>query len=94
MYGVALDPAGNYLLLGGSGDEYEYSAVNSTTGWDSDTWVSYLVVLDTKVRIPNLQITPACFINSFFLAIQHKFAREQIFIHFFGKFLSLKLCPS
>ena len=56
---MALDPAGNYLLLGGSGDEYEYSAVDSTTGWDSDTWVSYLVVLDTKVRILNLQITPA-----------------------------------
>ena len=82
MYGVALDPAGNYLLLGGSGDEYEYSAVNSTTGWDSDTWVSYLVVLDTKVRIPNLQINPDCIINTFFLAIQYKFAREQIFIHF------------
>jgi len=48
MYGVALDPAGNYLLLGGSGDEYEYSATNSTTDWDSDTWVSYLVVLDTQ----------------------------------------------
>jgi len=48
MYGVALDPAGNYLLLGGSGDEYPYSATNSTTGEQSDVWVSYLVVLDTN----------------------------------------------
>merc|ERR1719228_2326000 len=48
MYGVALDPAGNYLLLGGSGDEYPYSATNSTTGEQSDIWVSYLVVLDTN----------------------------------------------
>merc|ERR1719499_1263180 len=48
MYGVALDPAGNYLLLGGSGDEYPYSATNSTTGWQSDVWVSYLVTVDTN----------------------------------------------
>merc|ERR1711970_978127 len=48
MYGVALDPAGNYLLLGGSGDEYPYSSTNTTTGWMSDVWVSYLVVLDTN----------------------------------------------
>jgi len=48
MYGVALDPAGNYLLLGGSGDEYTYTATNATTGWQSDVWVSYLVVVDTQ----------------------------------------------
>jgi len=48
MYGVALDPAGNYLLLGGSGDEYPYSKTNTTTGWMSDVWVSYLVVVDTQ----------------------------------------------
>merc|ERR1711892_581165 len=48
MYGVALDPAGNYLLLGGSGDEYSYTATNATTGWQSDVWVSYLVVVDTQ----------------------------------------------
>ena len=29
MYGVALDKEGNYLLLGGSGDEYPYSADGS-----------------------------------------------------------------
>merc|ERR1719195_1318576 len=47
MYGVKLDKDGNYLLLGGSGDEYPYSATNSATGWSSDVWVSYLVILDT-----------------------------------------------
>ena len=26
MWGVSMDPEGNYLLLGGSGDEYSYSA--------------------------------------------------------------------
>ena len=50
MYGVALDPIGNYLLLGGSGDEYSYSETNPD-GWSSDIWVSYLVVLDTKVSV-------------------------------------------
>jgi len=47
MYGVALDNAGNYLLLGGSGDEYPYSAMGSGqwAGWASDTWGSYLVVV-------------------------------------------------
>ena len=45
MYGVAMDPAGNYLLLGGSGDEYSYSETNSD-GWNSDTSVSYLVGVD------------------------------------------------
>ena len=53
MYGVALDNAGNYLLLGGSGDEYTYSATNSA-GDSSDVWVSYLVVLDPQVSI-NIQ---------------------------------------
>ena len=51
MYGVKLDPAGNYLLMGGSGDEYSYSETNSTTGAQSDVWVSYLVVLDPQVSI-------------------------------------------
>ena len=49
MYGVKLDTAGNYLLLGGSGDEYSYSSTDSVTGWQSDVWVSYLVVLDPQV---------------------------------------------
>ena len=48
MYGVDLDLAGNYLLLGGSGDEYSYSATNND-GWMSDIWVSYLVVVDPQV---------------------------------------------
>ena len=51
MYGVKLDSAGNYLLMGGSGDEYSYSETNSTTGAQSDVWVSYLVVLDPQVSI-------------------------------------------
>ena len=32
MYGVALDKDGNYLLLGGSGDEYPYSE-NGSGEW-------------------------------------------------------------
>jgi len=43
MWGVAMDAEGNYLLLGGSGDEYPYSATSG--GWASDIWVSYLVVV-------------------------------------------------
>ena len=33
------------------GDEYSYSATDSLTGWMSDVWVSYLVVLDPQVSI-------------------------------------------
>ena len=52
MYGVALDPNGNYLLLGGSGDESNYSASNATSPVKlSDEWVSYLVVVDKLVII-------------------------------------------
>merc|ERR1712088_153373 len=43
MWGVSMDPDGNYLLLGGSGDEYSYSA--ESNGQVSDIWVSYLVVV-------------------------------------------------
>merc|ERR1711963_724656 len=43
MWGVAMDAEGNYLLLGGSGDEYPHSAESG--GWASDIWVSYLVVV-------------------------------------------------
>ena len=51
MYGVALDPSGNYILLGGSGDEGPqwYNELNSA-GWKSKVWVSYLVVVDSKVK--------------------------------------------
>ena len=50
MYGVALDNSGNYLLLGGSGDEYPYSATGTGqwSGYSSDTWGSYLVVVDPE----------------------------------------------
>ena len=51
MYGVALDPAGNYLLLGGSGDEYTSYNVTNSAGDSSNVWVSYLVVLDPQVSI-------------------------------------------
>jgi len=43
MYGVGLDQDGNYILLGGSGDEYPYSA--NSNGWSSDVWVSFLVTV-------------------------------------------------
>ena len=49
MYSVALDNAGNYLLLGGSGDEYDnYDVMGSGqwAGYSSNTWGSYLVVVD------------------------------------------------
>lgn len=51
MYGVALDRNGNYLLLGGSGDEYDnYSVTNNNSDIkSSDAWVSYLVVVDKMV---------------------------------------------
>ena len=58
MYGVALDASGNYILLGGSGDEGPawYNELNSA-GWKSKVWVSYLVVVDTKVnKYPNCTI--------------------------------------
>jgi len=48
MWGMALDHDGNYLLLGGSGDEYSYSA--TLNGWKSDVWVSYLVVVSKDGR--------------------------------------------
>ena len=54
MYGVDLDLAGNYLLLGGSGDEYSYTATNAN-GDKSDIWVSYLVVADPQVHFCDLQ---------------------------------------
>ena len=55
MYGVALDASGNYILLGGSGDEGPawYNELNSA-GWKSKVWVSYLVVVDTKVNITHV----------------------------------------
>merc|ERR1739844_89683 len=47
MFDILVDHAGNYLLMGGSGDEYSYSETNPD-GWSSDVWVSYLVVLDKE----------------------------------------------
>ena len=58
MYGVKLDSDGNYLLLGGSGDESDsYSHRNNSSPIpSSDIWVSYLVVVDEQV-IPKLVFT-------------------------------------
>ena len=50
-YGVQLDAAGNYLLMGGSGDEYDNYSETNADGWSSDVWVSYLVVLDKQVGV-------------------------------------------
>ena len=44
-----MDPEGNYLLLGGSGDEYSYSA--ESNGQVSDIWVSYLVVVGNMTTL-------------------------------------------
>ena len=46
---MQIDAAGNYLLMGGSGDEYDNYSVTNSDGWSSDVWVSYLVVLDKQV---------------------------------------------
>ena len=48
--------------MGGSGDEYSYSETNPD-GWQSDIWVSYLVVLDTEVI--TIEITYLQFISIF-----------------------------
>ena len=45
-----MDASGNYLLMGGSGDEYDNYSVTHSDGWSSDIWVSYLVVLDKQVN--------------------------------------------
>ena len=50
--------------MGGSGDEYSYSETNPD-GWQSDIWVSYLVVLDTEVH--TIEITYLQFIILIFL---------------------------
>ena len=45
---MLVDNDGNYLLVGGSGDEYDNYSVTGTgqwAGYSSDTWGSYLVVV-------------------------------------------------
>ena len=48
LYVLTACVQGNYLLLGGSGDEYSYTAqgAGQWAGWTSDVWGSYLVVAD------------------------------------------------
>ena len=53
MYSVTLDQAGNYYLMGGSGDESDsYSHRNATSPIpSSDIWVSYLIILNQSVTL-------------------------------------------
>ena len=44
-YGVRQTPDGGYVLVGGTGDEYAYSASGHPKG-DSDVWQVYLVKVD------------------------------------------------
>ena len=44
-YGVRQTPDGGYVLVGGTGDEYEYSEKGSPSG-SSDIWKVYLVKVD------------------------------------------------
>jgi hypothetical protein len=46
-YGVRQTGDGGYILTGGTGDEYEYSASGSPLG-DSDIWQVYLVKVDAE----------------------------------------------
>ncbi|MHC4531034.1 MAG: hypothetical protein ACYSXD_05665, partial [Planctomycetota bacterium] len=44
-YGVRQTPDGGYIIAGGSGDEYSYSACGHPAGC-SDEWKAYLVKTD------------------------------------------------
>ncbi len=44
-YGVRQDAKGGYVLVGGTGDEYSYSASGHPSG-PSDEWKAYLIVTD------------------------------------------------
>jgi hypothetical protein len=46
-YGVRQTPDGGYVLVGGSGDEYEYSETGSPHG-ASDIWKAYLVKVNSN----------------------------------------------
>ena len=46
-YGVRQTPDGGYVLVGGTGDEHDYSASGHPRG-DSDVWQVYLVKVDAK----------------------------------------------
>ena len=46
-YGIRQTPDGGYVIVGGTGDEYEYSASGSPDG-DSDIWKVFLVKVNSK----------------------------------------------
>ena len=66
--------------MGGSGDEYSYSETNPD-GWQSDIWVSYLVVLDTEVN--TIEITYLQFISIFLKKISLYTNRVQHYMKVF-----------
>ena len=49
-YGVRQTPDGGYIIAGGSGDEYSYSASGHSAG-PSDEWKAYLVRTDSEGNI-------------------------------------------
>jgi hypothetical protein len=46
-YGIRQTPDGGYVIVGGTGDEYEYSASGSPDG-DSDIWKVFLAKVNSK----------------------------------------------
>lgn len=66
--------------MGGSGDEYSYSETNPD-GWQSDIWVSYLVVLDTEVN--TIEITYLQFISIFLKKYLYNTNRVQHYMKVF-----------
>ena len=66
--------------MGGSGDEYSYSETNPD-GWQSDIWVSYLVVLDTEVN--TIEITYLPFISIFLKKYLYNTNRVQHYMKVF-----------
>ena len=66
--------------MGGSGDEYSYSETNPD-GWQSDIWVSYLVVLDTEVN--TIEITYLQFISIFIKKYLYNTNRVQHYMKVF-----------
>ena len=66
--------------MGGSGDEYSYSETNPD-GWQSDIWVSYLVVLDTEVI--TIEITYLQFISIFLKKYLYNTNRVQHYMKVF-----------
>ena len=45
-YGVRQLPNGNFLIIGGSGDEYSQYSSNTNASGPSDEWKAYVVIID------------------------------------------------